>query len=272
MRNRKELVVKSLKAFFIGLVLLFLYAPVILLAVYSFIGTDHIGQAGEFSLRHYEALFSDPKILTMIGNTLLLALLAAVLSTVLGTAGALGIFYCKKRVKTVMNGVSQIPVINAEIVTALALAITFVAIGLGKSYFTMLIGHMVICTPFVVLSVMPKLKQMDNSLYEAALDLGASPAKALFKVVLPQIVPGIISGFMLAITLSLDDYIVTFYTRPSGFDTISTYVFNATTKGNAHTAKVLSSFWALTTIIFVIILAVVLISNLADRRKKEGIK
>lgn len=267
--NRKKIALDCLKAGFIGLVLLLLYAPVILLAVYSFIDTDQIGTAGGFSLTHYQALFSDPKILSMIGNTLLLALLSAALSTLLGTAGAIGMYYSKKRTRMLLNGVSQIPIINAEIVTALALAITFVAIGLGKSYFTLLIGHMVICTPFVVLSVLPKLKQMDNSLYEAALDLGANPVGALFKVVLPQIVPGIVSGFMLAITLSLDDYIVTFYTRPSGFDTISTYVFNATMKGNAHTAEILSSFWALTTIIFVIILAVVLASNLTGRKKKE---
>lgn len=260
---------KCLKAFYIGLILLLLYAPILILAVYSFNSTNVIGTWGEFSFRHYVKLFGDPLILEMIGNTLLLALLAAVLSTILGTAGALGIYYCKRRVKTMINGASQIPIINAEIVTALALAITFVTVGLGKSYFTLLIGHMVICTPFVVLSVMPKLKQMDNSLYEAALDLGAPPAKALFKVVLPQIIPGVISGFMLAITLSLDDYIVTSYTKPSTFNTISTYVYNATMKGNAHTAETLASFWALTTIIFVIILAVVLISNLTGRKKKE---
>ena len=206
----------------------------------------------------------------MIGNTLLLAVTAAILSTVLGTAGALGMFYTKKRLKTAINGASQIPIINAEIVTALALAITFVAIGMEKSFFTLLIGHMVICTPFVVLSVTPKLKQMDGSLYEAALDLGASPAKALFKVVLPQIIPGIVSGFMLAITLSLDDYIVTSYTRPSTFNTISTYVYNATTKGNAHTAVTLSSFWALTTLLFLVIVAVVLCANLTGKRNKEG--
>jgi len=260
---------KCLKAFYIGLVLLFLYAPILLLAVYSFNEADMIGTWGDFSLVHYEKLFADPVILKMIINTVVLALVAAALSTLLGTAGAIGIFYSKRRVRNVMNGASQIPVINAEIVTALALAITFVSIGLSKSYFTLLIGHMVLCTPFVVLSVMPKLKQMDSSLYEAALDLGASPAKALFRVVLPEIIPGVISGFMLAITLSLDDYIVTSYCKPSTFNTISTYVYNATMKGNSHTAETLSSFWALTTIIFVVILAVVLVANLTGREKKE---
>lgn len=260
---------KCIKAFYIGLVLLFLYAPILLLAVYSFNEADMIGTWGNFSFVHYQKLFSDPAILEMIVNTLVLALAAAALSTALGTTGALGMYYSKRRIRNVMNGASQIPVINAEIVTALALAITFVSVGIAKSYFTLLIGHMVLCTPFVVLSVMPKLQQMDSSLYEAALDLGASPAKALFKVVLPEIIPGVISGFMLAITLSLDDYIVTSYCKPSTFNTISTYVYNATMKGNSHTAETLASFWALTTIIFVIILAVVMIANLTGRKKKE---
>lgn len=270
--NKKALVVKCLKAAFIGLILLLLYAPILLLAVYSFIDTDVIGTSGGFTFSHYTDLFTDPQVMTMIGNTLGLAFASAALSTLLGTLGAIGIFYSRKRVKTAIGAVSRIPIINAEIVTALSLAILFVTFGLPKSYFTLLMGHMVICTPFVVLSVMPKLKQMDNSLYEAALDLGATPAKALFKVILPQIIPGVISGFMLAITLSLDDYIVTVYTRPSGFDTISTYVFNATIRGNAHTAETLSSFWALTTIIFFIILIVAVSANLAGRRKKEAVR
>lgn len=269
---KKKITLTILKWCFVGLVLLLLYAPILLLAVYSFVSTDMIGSWGELSFEHYAKLFGDPAILEMIGNTVILALSAALLSTILGTAGALGMYYCRKRTKAFLQGVSQIPVINAEIVTALALAITFVVVGLPKSYFTLIVGHMVICTPFVVFSVMPKLKQMDNSLYEAALDLGASPAKALFNVVLPQIIPGVISGFMLAITLSLDDYIVTSYTKPSTFNTISTYVYNAITKGNAHTAETLSSFWALTTIIFVIILAVVLIANLTGRKKKGAVK
>ncbi len=266
---KHQILGKSLKAAFVGLILLLMYAPILLLAIYSFNSVNNIGGWGEFSLVHYEKLFNDPVILNMIGNTVVLALLSALLSTILGTAGALGMYYCKKRVKTAMTVANQIPVINAEIVTALALTITFVSVGIGRSYFTLLIGHMVMCTPFVVLSVIPKLKQMDNSLYEAALDLGASPFKALMKVVLPQIIPGVISGFMLAITLSLDDYIVTVYTRPSGFETISTYVYNATTKGNKHTAATLSSFWALTTIIFVLIVLFVLGSNLLGRKNKE---
>ncbi len=269
---KKQIALKCCKAGFVGLVLLLLYTPILLLAVYSFDQTTMIGQFRGFSFIHYRNLFTDPNVLGMIGNTLLLALIAALLSTLLGTTGALGMYYCKKRVKGTLQALNQIPVINAEIVTALALTVTFVAVNIERSWFTLIIGHLVICTPFVVLSVMPKLKQMDSSLYEAALDLGASPFKALMTVVLPQIVPGVVSGFMLAITLSLDDYIVTMYTRPTGFETISTYVYNATTKGNAHTAVTLSSFWALTTIIFVIIVLFVVCSNLIGRKKKEETK
>ena len=201
--NKKAIAIKCIKAAFIGLILLLMYAPILLLAVYSFIDTDVIGTSGGFTFDHYTDLFTDSQVLTMIGNTLGLAFASAALSTVLGTLGAIGMYYSKRRVKTAIGAVSRIPIINAEIVTALSLAIMFVVFGLPKSYFTLLIGHMVISTPFVVLSVMPKLKQMDNSLYEAALDLGASPAKALFKVILPSSVPFLLSTFKVNIGLCL---------------------------------------------------------------------
>ena len=249
-------------------VLLFIYAPILLLVVYSFTDSNVIGKWDGFSFDLYVQLFRDAEIMQILFNTIWLALAAALLSTVLGTAGAIGIFYSKRKFAKPLQAVSQIPVINAEIVTAISLALLFSAVFLYRTYLSLIVGHMVLCTPFVVLSVMPKLKQMDPNIYEAALDLGASPSAALFKVVIPQIFSGIVSGFMLSITLSLDDYIVTFYTRPSGFETISTYVFNATTRGNAHTAATLSSFWALTTIIFVVILIVVISANLVGRKKE----
>ena len=144
-----------------------------------------------------------------------------------------------------------------------------VLLGVNKDTFVPLgAGHVVLCAPFVYLSVMPKLKQMDNNLYEAALDLGATPAQALFKVVLPQLIPGILSGFMLAITLSLDDYFITTYTKPSTFDTISTYVFNATKGGQT---EIKTALWALSTLIFLIVVAVVIVMNItSSKRKKEA--
>lgn len=261
---------KIFKWVFLFLVLAFVYAPILLLVVYSFIDTDHIGLAGDFSLVHYIDLFESETIMTNILNTVILALVVATLSTILGTLGAIGIFYSKRKTSAVLSGISQIPVINAEIVTALSIAVMVSAVAfLDKNTFIpLVIGLMVLCTPFVVLSVMPKLKQMDNNLYEAALDLGATPTQALFKVVLPQIMPGVLSGFMLAITLTLDDYVITAYTKPNSFNTLSTFLYSLNRGG--HAASVKSACWALTAIIFLIMVLVVVVMNIrANQSSKE---
>ena len=261
------MVKKILSVAFCALVLVFIYAPILLLVVYSFTSSKIIGQWTGFSLDLYRQLFKNAEIMGILFNTVWLALAAAVLATVLGTAGAIGIFYSKKKVSVPIEGVSQIPVINAEIVTAISLALLFSMIALYRTYFSLLIGHMVLCTPFVVLSVLPKLKQMDPNTYEAALDLGAPPSRALFKIVIPQIFSGILSGFMLSITLSLDDYIVTAFTKPKTFDTISTYVYNAVRNGTNSSTPALR---ALSALIFVVMIAAVLVINLRASRKKEG--
>ena len=244
-------------------VLVFIYAPILLLVVYSFTDSRVIGRWEGFSFDLYAELFRDAEIMQILFNTIWLALVAALLSTVLGTAGAIGIFYSRRRVTKPLQAVSQIPVINAEIVTAISLALLFSAAMLYRTYFSLIVGHMVLCTPFVVLSVLPKLRQMDPNTYEAALDLGASPAKALFKVVVPQIFSGILSGFMLSITLSLDDYIVTAFTKPRMFDTISTYVYNAVRNGTNSSTPALR---ALSALIFVVMIAVLLVVNLRARK------
>ncbi len=244
-------------------VLVFIYAPILLLVVYSFTDSRVIGRWEGFSFDLYAELFRDAEIMQILFNTIWLALVAALLSTVLGTAGAVGIFYSRRRVAKPLQAVSQIPVINAEIVTAISLALLFSAAMLYRTYFSLIVGHMVLCTPFVVLSVLPKLRQMDPNTYEAALDLGASPAKALFKVVVPQIFSGILSGFMLSITLSLDDYIVTAFTKPRMFDTISTYVYNAVRNGTNSSTPALR---ALSALIFVVMIAVLLVVNLRARK------
>lgn len=262
------MVKKIAKWAFLVLILLFIYAPILLLVVYSFNETNTIGQWDNLSFEHYIYLFESEKLMKTVGQTILLAAIVATLSTVLGTCGAIGIFYSKPKTSSLLSGVSQIPVINAEIVTALSIAVLVSAIGfLSKNtYIPLVCGLMVLCTPFVVLSVIPKLKQMDNNLYEAALDLGATPTQALFKVVIPQIMPGILSGFMLAITLTLDDYVITAYTKPNSFDTISTYLYSLN-KGGA-TARIKAAFWAVTAIIFLIIVIVVIVMNFVDRKKK----
>ena len=262
------MVKKILSIALCAVVLLFIYAPILLLVVYSFDDSTVINLNNfNFSFGLYRDLFQDEKIMGILFNTVWLALVAAALSTILGTAGAIGIFYSKRRVSKPLQAVSQIPVINAEIVTAISLALLFSMVFLYRTYFSLIVGHMVLCTPFVILSVLPKLKQMDSNTYEAALDLGASPTQALFKVVIPQIFTGILSGFMLSITLSLDDYIVTAFTKPKTFDTISTYVYNAVKNGTNSSTPALR---ALSAIIFIVMIAALLIINLrAGKRKKE---
>lgn len=255
---------KFLSAFAILSVLAFIYAPILLLVIYSFTDSVIIGNWNGFSLDLYVRLFTEERIRNMILNTVFLAVIAATLSTVLGTMGAIGLYYSKGKLGKTIKGASSVSVINAEIVTAISLALIFSLVSFGKTYFALVLGHMVICTPFVVLSVTPKLKQMDGNLYEAALDLGASPTKALFKVVLPEILPGIFSGFMLAITLSLDDYIITAFTKPETFDTISTYVYNAV-KNQAKSE--LPALRALSAAIFFIMIIVVVIMNVRSNRK-----
>lgn len=254
---------------FLCIMLLVLYLPILILAVYSFTDAANIGSIRGFSMHNYVTLFTTPELLQMIGGTLLLAVGSAVLATFLGTIGAIGSFYSKRKLNAAISTINQIPVINADVVTGFSICILLVVVlGVSKDTFVpLVIGHVTLCAPFVYLSVMPKIRQMDSSLYEAALDLGATPFGALTQVVIPQIVPGIISGFGLAITLSLDDYFITTYTKPATFNTISTYVVNAT-KGSQTTIK--TALWALSTIIFAVVILFVAIVNVRTAKKEEA--
>ncbi len=253
---------------FIGLVLVFLYAPILILAVYSFTSATNIGAIRGFSLHNYVTLFTTPELRDMIVGTLALALGSAALATILGTIGAIGAFYSSRKVSSGISTVNQIPVINADVVTGFSICILLVVVlGISKdTYIPLVAGHVTLCAPFVFLSVTPKLKQMDPSIYEAALDLGATPFTALKSVVLPQIISGVISGFSLAITLSLDDYFIATYTKPATFDTISTYVVNAT-KGSQTTIK--TALWALSTVIFLVVILIVAGSNIRAVREER---
>ncbi len=262
---------KFFQIFYIALILLFIYAPIFTLCLYSFVDSPVVSIQEAFnigfSFELYKKLFNDAALMKIVWDTLGLALIAALLATILGTLGAIGIYYSKGKFGKGVSAASRIPVINAEIVTAVALVLLFALVfSESRSYFSMVVGHLVITTPFVVLSVIPKLKQMDANLYEAALDLGASPFGALVKVVVPEILPGVLSGFMLAVTMSLDDYIISAYTKPAGFDTISTYVYGAMAKSNANSS--LPALRALSAIIFVAIILVVVVNNLRTRAKE----
>lgn len=274
--------VKKILAYsYIYLILLIMYVPILVLIVFSFTNSTYIGEWSGFSFTLYKNLFQDEEILIALGNTLIIAVISSAVSTILGTLGAIGAFYSKKRSRGVIENLNQIPVVNAEIVIALSLTIMFVFLGnfLFKenifSFWTLLAGHVVISVPFVYLNVKPKLVQMDPSLYEAALDLGCSPRKALRKVLVPQILPGIVSGFLLSFTLSLDDFIVTAFTRGPGLlsgeaniETLSTLVQAKIKKG-----PIPPNMRPLTTIIFLVVLVVaIVISVLRNKKTKHKVR
>ena len=259
---------KVIRPLFPILTLIFLYAPILILAFFSFTDATQIGAMRGFTFKNYVTLFTTEELRSMIIGTLLLALGSALLATILGTLGAIGSFYSRKRISSAIATVNQIPVINADVVTGFSICILLVVVfGISKdTYIPLVIGHVTLAAPFVYLSVIPKLKQMDSSLYEAALDLGATPARALTKVVMPQIFSGMISGFSLAVTLSLDDYFIATYTKPATFDTISTYVVNAT-KGSQTSIK--TALWALSTVIFVLVILIVITMNVRTNHAEK---
>ncbi len=256
---------RILARLYVGIMLFLMYAPILVLMVFSFTEAKVIGSWTGFSLDLYPDLFKNKEIVTAVVNTIIVALASAAVSTVLGTAGAIGIHYSGKKMKNALEGVSQIPIMNAEIVTALSLTVLFVYFGVQFNFITLLIGHVVLTLPFVVLSINPKLQQMDPNIYEAALDLGSKPSQALRKIVLPEIMPGIFSGFLLSVTLSLDDYIITAFTRDTSFTTLSTYVYGVTSKKGTLPP----TLRALTTLIFVVALIFLIVINLRNRKGKE---
>lgn len=267
------MVKKILAQCYIYLILLLMYLPILILVVFSFTVSDQVGVWTGFSFQLYVDLFKNQDLMNAVGNTLLIAFASAFVSTIIGTLGAIGTFYSSKRTKKAVETLTQIPVVNAEIVIALSLAVLVVALSWKFSFFTLLIGHVVLTVAFVYLNVKPKLIQMDPFAYEAALDLGAKPGYALYKVILPEILPCIFSGFMIAFTLSLDDFVITQYLKEPSFETISTYIQKIIAK---H--PIPAEVRALATLIFVIVLLVVVGNTVknnrrakqAQRRRKRG--
>ena len=262
--HRNAVLYKTLGLSFVWIILILMYLPILVLIAFSFTEATNVGTWTGWSWNLYARLFQSEEIMVALGNTVLIALISSALSTVLGTCGAIGAFYSKKRARNWIERITQIPVVNAEIVMALSLTVMFVFFQsyiLGGanvfSFWTLLFGHMVLQIPFVYLSVKPKLQQMDPAMYEAALDLGCTPNQALFKTTVPEIMPGIASGFLLSITLSLDDFIVTAFTRGAGLlsgekniETLSTLVQAKIKKG-----PIPPEMRALTTLIFLLVLA-----------------
>ena len=260
----KRLFLKS----YVWLVLAFMYLPMVVLFIYSFNVNPGMGNwSGGFQLKLYADVFTGPNsegILSALGNTLLIAFASGVLSLALGTLGAVGINSMKKKMRTAVNTVVKLPMINAEIITALSFLIFFAAIGLQAGYLTLIIAHTAFCTPFVLLSVLPKLQQVNNNSYEAALDLGATPAQALTKVIIPQIFPAMVSGFLMALTISVDDFVITQFNIGS-FNTLSTYIYTHGIK-----KPLPPELRALSVIIFIAALALLYTANrLSNKNNKK---
>lgn len=259
---RKEQVKKIIAKTYLYGVLLLMYLPILVLVVYSFTESDQLGVWNGFSFQLYVDLFKNDPLMSATKNTLIIAIVSAVVSTILGTLGAVGVFYSKRRYQKTVETATQLPVVNAEIVMALSLAVLFKTLQTSYSFGTLLIGHLVLTVAFVYLNVKPKLAQMDPNIYEAALDLGSTPWQALFKVVLPEILPGIFSGFLISMTLSLDDFVITQYLKEPSFETISTYIQKIVAK---H--PIPAEVRALSTILFVVVLLVVVGITIYNNKK-----
>lgn len=256
---------KTASKIYTALIMLFLFAPIAILLVFSFNEAKSLSVFSNFSLYWYKELLRDSETLNSVKNTLLLALCASVISTVMGTAAAVGVNKLRNRyLRAAMDTVTNIPMINPEIITGISLMLMFVFVGrlfgaaTSLSFWTMLIAHVTFCLPYVILQVLPKLQQMDKSLPEAAMDLGCTPVRAFFKVEIPEIMPGIVTGLIMAFTLSLDDFVISYFTAGNGFQTLPIRIYNMTKK------TVTPKMYALATITFFVILALLLISNLSD--------
>lgn len=256
MSNARKILAKG----YLWLLLFFMYAPIVIIAVFSFTEAKVLGNWTGFSLKLYQNLFSGSvggSLLRAVENTLSIGLISAFFSTLLGSVAAVGIHNLKGRSRQAVTFLNNIPMLNPDIITGIALFLLFVAIGITQGYVTVVLAHVSFCTPYVVLSVMPKLKQMAPNTYEAALDLGATPGQALRKVIFPQIRPGVVSGFILAFTLSIDDFAVTLFTKGNqGLETLSTYIYADARKGGLT-----PELRPLMTVVFLVVLLLLLIIN-----------
>lgn len=250
--------------FYLAIIMIFLYAPIATMMVLSFNSSKSRTQWGGFTLRWYTEMFASRNIIDALYNTLMIAFLSALIATVIGTAASVAISKMRQVPKTIVMGITNVPMLNADIVTGISLMLAFIAFGISLGFQTILIAHITFNIPYVILSVMPKLKQTSRSTYEAAMDLGAGPVMAFFKVVFPDILPGVLSGFLLAFTMSLDDFIITHFTRGAGINTLSTLIYSEVRRG------IKPSMYALSTVIFITVLVLLLISNFAPKRQNHS--
>lgn len=247
---------------YIVLIFLFLYAPIFTLIVLSFNASKTRAKWGGFTLKWYASLFENEIIMQALWNTLSIALLSALISTIIGTIACISMQSMKKRYRTICLGITNIPMLNAEIVTGISMMLLFISLGIKFGFLTILLAHITFNIPYVILSVMPRMKQLNPNTFEAAMDLGASHVSAFFKVVFPDLLPGILSGFFMAFTMSLDDFIITHFTKGPGIDTLSTKIYTEVKKG------IKPEMYALSAIIFVSVLVLLILVNYTPKKSK----
>ena len=263
MRTGTRIVAKA----YLWLILLVIYAPIVFIAVFSFTEAKSLGNWTGFTFNLYESLFTgatsnSAALLVALKNTVVIALIASLISTILGTLAAIGIYNLSGRRRRAIQFLNNIPMLNPDIITGVSLFLLFVFLHVTKGYTTIILAHVTFCTPYVVLNVLPKLSQMNPNIYEAALDLGAKPSQALWKVLVPELRPGMVSGFLLAFTMSLDDFAVTFFTRGTiGLETLSTYIYADVRKGG-----ITPELRPLMTLIFLLVLVLLVVFNLRQQR------
>lgn len=260
------MVKKFIERFYVGLILLFLYAPIMILIVLSFNKSKSRAKWGGFTLHWYKELFKNEEIMNALYTTIIIALLSALIATLIGTAAAIAINNMKKTPRTIMVAITNIPMLNADIVTGISLMLVFVALRFTLGFTSVLISHITFNIPYVILSVMPKFKQLNPHTFEAALDLGASPIYAFFKVILPDIFPGVLTGFFLAFTMSLDDFVITHFTKGPEINTLSTKIYTEVRKG------IKPEIYALSTLMFVSVLLLLILINRRNAKEARPIK
>ena len=256
---------KMTKALYLGLILLFLYLPIGTLMVLSFNDGKSMSAWQGASLKWYKEMFQNQDIMEALGNTITIAFWAALIATVIGVLACIGMNAMSEKKRSFIMGLNNIPLLNADIVIGISIMMSFLLFGISLSYGTVLFAHITFCIPYVILSVMPKFRQLENHTFEAALDLGATPLYAFFKVVLPDIMPGVVSGFLLSFTISVDDFVITHFTRGAGINTLSTLIYSQVKVG------VRPTLYALSTIIFVTVLVVLVIANVVSREEKTSV-
>lgn len=252
---------KHASRLYMALIFAFLYLPIIVLIALSFNDSRTRVKWGGFTLRWYQSCFSDERIMSAFVTTLQVTFSAAIISTVIGTLAALGIYAMKKRNQTIYLGATNIPLLNADIVTGISMMLLFIKF-MDLGFVTVLLAHITFDIPYVILNVLPRLRQLNRSTYEAALDLGATPLYAFYKVTWPQILPGVLSGFMMAVTMSLDDFSITYFTKGAGVNTLSTMLYTELRKG------IKPELYALSTILFFAVLLILLAGNVRPGKKQ----